>query len=56
MIYENESWWVEHEYSTYTDEEIDSQLERSGEYLDGHTKRLRFEKIKRLEAKLNNNK
>mgnify|MGYP005996640973 CR=1 FL=1 len=49
MIYEQESWWVECEYSSYTDEQIDNVLDNSEDFLDGHVKRMRFEKIKRQE-------
>lgn len=49
-INEQESWWVAWEYANYTDQEIDLQLSQAESYLDGHVKRLRYEKIKRLEA------
>jgi hypothetical protein len=47
MIYKQESWWVEYEYSNYTEEQIDNILDNADNYLDGHVKRARFEKIKR---------
>ena len=50
MQYEQESWWVAYEYSNYTDTEIDTQLAQAETYLDGHVKRLRFEKLKRQEG------
>jgi len=50
MIYEQETWWVEYEYSSYTDEQIDNVLENATDYLDGHVRRMRLEKIKRQEA------
>lgn len=53
-FYEQESQWIEWEYSSYTDEQIDNVLENADNYLDGHVKRMRFEKIKRLEQ--NNDK
>lgn len=49
MIYEQESWWVEHEYSSYTDEQIDNVLDNATDFLDGHVRRMRFERIKRQE-------
>lgn len=50
MDYEQETWWVEYEYSTYTDEQIDNVLENATDYLDSHVRRMRFEKIKRQSA------
>jgi hypothetical protein len=50
MIYEQETWWVEYEYSNYTDEQIDNVLDNATDYLDGHVRRMRFEKIKRQAA------
>ena len=50
MDYEQESMWIEWEYSSYTDEQIDNVLENATDYLDGHVRRMRFEKIKRQAA------
>lgn len=50
MDYEQETWWVAWEYANYTDTEIDAQLAHADCYLDGHIKRLRFEKLKRQEG------
>lgn len=47
MQYEQESWWVEYEYSNYTEEQLDNILDNAESYLDGHVRRARFEKIKR---------
>ena len=50
MDYEQESMWIEWEYSSYTDEQIDNVLENATDYLDGHVRRMRFEKFKRQAA------
>lgn len=50
MDYEHESMWIEWEYSSYTEQELDNIISNADSYLDGHVKRARFEKIKRQEA------
>lgn len=47
MNYEQESWWVEYEYSSYTEEQLDNILDNADKYLFGHVERVRLEKIKR---------
>ena len=47
MINEQESWWVEYEYSNYTEEQIDNVLHNVNDYLDSHVKRMYVEKTKR---------
>ena len=50
MDYEHESMWIEWEYSSYTEQQLDNIISNADSYLDGHVNRARFEKIKRQEA------